>query len=244
MFRMISLRSFAWSSAILGACLAAQLLSARAESVLLSVVRVGSPVEKSIPSKLEAVIPADVRPEGTHKVRFYRGSIQVKLAGSQAQLAWFSYTNPPADKHTFFVEADMPVFGGFIHKDKLYVCSPISPEASVPALNAFLYSMSVERLDGTEARDFAMLSAKCIGAGKIYGDSDQIADPLGRELLARVASFPSVETAENQIKVVFYSWEPLKGSVVKWSFVFGPIQILSIHQEDVPGGQLIFRSRP
>jgi hypothetical protein len=201
-------------------------------------------VERNVPSRLEAVIPPDVMPEGSHKIRFYHWSLPVNLARNQAQLAWFSYTNPPKDKRMIWADADMPVYGGFIHHETVFVCSPISAEASTPVLNAFLHSMAVKTLNGSEAREFALLSAKCIGATQIYGDSKRISDDVGRELLAKVAAFPTVETAENQTKVVFYSWEALRGSVVKWSFVFGPQQVVSIHEEEVEGGQLILKSTP
>jgi hypothetical protein len=46
---------------------------------------------------------------------------------------------------------------------------------------------------------------------------------------------------EYRTTVVFHSWEALKGSVVKWSFVFGPQQILPIREEEVPGGQLVIK---
>jgi hypothetical protein len=243
MFSMISVgTSLAWK-AVLVACLGAAFRSVESESVSLTVVRVGTQIEKSIPSRLEAVIPADVWPEGSHKVRFYRTSLPVNLRHSDAQLAWFSYTNPPKDKGWVSIEADMPVFGGFIHRDRMYVCSPISTQTSTPVLNAFLRSLSVEKLSDSEVRDFALLTAKCMGATQIYGDSQRINDNIGRELLARAASLPTVETVEDHTTVVFYSWEALKGSVIRWSFIFGPKEIRSIHQEPVSGGQLILNQK-
>lgn len=225
--------------ALIAALLAATCCLVEAESVVLTVVQVGSPIERTIPSRLEATIAAGVEAEGTHKIRFYRTLVPVRLAGTEGKLAWFSYTNPPKDKHWIHIEADMPVYGGFINQSRLYVCSPTSGEDSVPVLNAFLRAIPVEKLSDVEARDFALLSGQCMGAGQIYGHTEQIADPIGRELLARVAAPPTVGVSEHQTIVVFYSWDALKGSVMKWSFVYRAAQVHSIRVENVPGGQLL-----
>lgn len=219
---------------ILLMCLVAPAVFAQTDSVKLAVVRAETTGDEKMPDYLEAILPKGQRSETdkSEKIKFYPRSVPVELRGRKGALVWFSFTNPPKDKKTFYVEADQNVFGSILFGHKLYVCSLLSIQSSVPVINEFLATLNSDPLTEDEGRSMALLFAKCSGTLEIYGEGKSSEDV--QKLMQKVAAPPVAAALNGGISVVFYSWSALPVSEVsKWTFHFQGKEIVSVTREPV-----------
>jgi len=223
-------------SLVLFLCMAASGFG-QTDSTELTVLRDSSVVDEHVPKHLTAILPKGEQgnTEEFRKIRFYRQRLPFEFRGAKGVLVWFSYTNPPKDRRTVFVEADQTTFGSFLLQNHLYVCSFRSIQSSVPVMNALLSSVSSAPLTEVEARSMALLFAKCSDTLQIYGDDKPSFLSTEAQLkMEKVASPPASENHNGDISVVLYSWSALPaGEVSKWTFLFRGNEVVSVKREPV-----------
>ena len=216
-------------------CMMVPCAVAQTNSVELTVVHADAPPKGVTSNRVKAVFPNGEGPpvNKPRKIKYYPRPVPFEFRGAEGELTWFSYTNPPKDKNTFFVEADQPILGSLLYRGKLYVCSSSSAQSSIPVINALLSSASSASLTEDEARSMALLFAKCSDTVQIYGD-EQSSFEDAQKRMQNVAVPPVVRALNGEISVVLYSWSALPvGEISKWSFLFRAKEIVSVRRDPV-----------
>jgi hypothetical protein len=188
-----------------------------------------------MPDRLETVFPRGERPDAdtAAKLKFYSVISRFALRGKDGLVIPFSFTDVPKKGWSVSIEADKNVYGAILFGKRLYVCSLLSTESSLPVINRFLASIGPRPLSKDEARSIATAVASCSGAVYIYGGGSTLPDDV-RKQMEQVASAPEAVNHQADISVFLYSWSVVPApAVIKWSILFRGRQVVGLKREAV-----------
>ncbi|MBZ5555394.1 MAG: hypothetical protein LAO21_22015 [Acidobacteriia bacterium] len=208
---------------------------AQGASIRLHVVHRFSFADEVAEGSVQAVFPEDQQPKATEtqKIIIHPHPREVAIGKGKSLLVWFSYTNPPTNKHEVYGEADQPDFGAVLSNRTLYVCSWRSPELSVPVLNQYLRSVLSGRMSQKDARSTAVLLARCSEHLQVLDETTPELDGL-REQLVKIGHLPTVVATTDGFLVTFFTWTGLpQGELSKWSIHMKGRLIADVKREHV-----------
>ena len=211
------------------------LLLAQPDSFKLVVAKNAVSAELSMPDRLETVFPRGERPDADNaaKLKFYSVISRFALREKDGLVIPFSFTNVPKKRWSVSIEADKNVYGAILFGKRLYVCSSLSTESSIPVINSLLASIGPRPLSVNETRSIATAVAICSGAVYIYGGGSTLPDNV-RKQMEQVASAPEVVNHQGDISVFLYSWSAVPvPAVIKWSILFRGNEVVGLKREPI-----------